>query len=304
MGRKRKGRQINGILILDKPVGISSNQALQKVKRLFNANKAGHTGNLDVPASGLLPICLGEATKISSYLLNADKTYITEVRLGITTNTGDAAGEVLQQREVNIISQAWLEEVLAEFKGDIKQIPPMFSALKHNGQRLHKLAYQGIEVEREPRPVKIHEIELLLQSETGFKIKVNCSKGTYIRTLVQDIGEKLGCGAHVLTLRRLDSGPFISGQMISLEKLEELAEEDDVEALDSLLLPMDMALFDLPKVECAGEALQSLCHGQAISVLNAPESGRLRIYSDSGEFIGIGTVLKDGRIAPKRLIII
>ena len=303
MGRspKKRGRDISGIFVLDKPAGMSSNQVLQRVKRIFNANKAGHTGNLDVPATGLLPICLGEATKVSAYLLNSDKIYRARCKLGVTTTTGDAAGEVLGTNTVPEINESILTTVLQKFKGEIEQVPPMYSALKHNGKRLYELAYQGIEVERKPRKITIHHIELIESSGDEFEIQVHCSKGTYIRTLAQDIGEELACGAHILTLRRLGSGPFQEKQMMTLSQLEQLA-KDDFEQLDELLLPMDTALADFPEVRLDEHVAHYLCQGQAVVAPGLPNEGWLRIYNDSDQFIGLGMVTGDGRVAPKRLI--
>jgi tRNA pseudouridine55 synthase len=299
--RKRRGRQVNGIVLLDKPAGISSNHALQRVKRMYDANKAGHTGSLDVPASGLLPLCLGEATKVSAFLLDADKTYIARGRLGITTTTGDAAGEVLAQKDVPDVSSAQLKSVLSKYTGKIEQIPPMFSALKHNGKRLYELAYQGIEVERKARTISIYELVLIEKTDTEFEIKVHCSKGTYIRTLVQDIGHELGCGAHTVMLRRLQSGPFFESQMLSLEALEQTAQKGHAE-LDALLMPMDTALSHLPSVTLSADVAHYLCQGQAVMVPGVPNSGSLRIYHESDDFLGIGEATGDGRVAPKRMI--
>lgn len=206
MGRRRKRklheRDVHGILLLDKPAGITSNDALQRIKSIYKAARAGHTGSLDKPATGVLPLCLGEATKISTYLLNADKTYVTVAKLGVVTSTADAEGEIVETRSVPVLKKRELERVIEQFVGDIEQVPPMYSALKVDGQRLYKLAYQGVEIERQPRSVTIHKIDLLHFNQDSFEIQVHCSKGTYIRTLVEDIGNALGCGAHVSTLRR------------------------------------------------------------------------------------------------------
>jgi tRNA pseudouridine55 synthase len=227
MGRRRKRkpheRDVHGILLLDKPAGITSNDALQIIKRLYQAARAGHTGSLDKPATGMLPLCLGEATKFSSYLLNADKTYVSVAKLGVTTSTADGEGEILETRQVPELIQRQVENAIAQFVGDIEQVPPMYSALKVDGQRLYKLAYQGLEVERKSRPVTIHQIDLLHFDEASFEIRVRCSKGTYIRTLVEDIGQALGWGAHVSTLRRLSTGPFNEAQMVSMETIENLS---------------------------------------------------------------------------------
>lgn len=299
--RKKRGRDISGILVLDKPAGMSSNGALQHVKRLYNANKAGHTGNLDVPATGLLPICLGEATKVSAYLLDSNKTYRARCKLGVTTTTADAAGEVLTTSEVPEISAVDLEKAFEKFIGDIEQVPPMYSALKHNGMRLYELAYKGIEVERKARNITIFSIKLIDFSHDEFEIDVSCSKGTYIRTLAEDIGHELGCGAHILTLRRLEAGPFKESQMMTQAELQDIAEQG-LEQLDNLLLPMDLALMNFPEVKLTEDVAFYLCQGQAVTVSGLPKSGRLRIYNKSDQFLGLGEVAEDGRLAPKRLI--
>jgi tRNA pseudouridine55 synthase len=305
MGRRRKRkpheRDVHGILLLDKPAGITSNEALQTIKRLYRAARAGHTGSLDKPATGMLPLCLGEATKISSYLLNADKCYVAVAKLGVVTSTADAEGEVLETRQVPEFNQRQLEKVIAQFVGDIEQVPPMYSALKIDGQRLYKLAYQGLEVERKSRPVTIHQIDLLHFDEDSFAIQVRCSKGTYIRTLVEDIGQALGCGAHVRSLRRLSTGPFNEGQMVSMEMIEQLSKQGD-DALDQLLVPGDSALEHLAEVNLTEEMTYYLCLGQAVSVPKAATDGLVRIYDHNHTFIGIGTILEDGRVAPKRLL--
>jgi tRNA pseudouridine55 synthase len=308
MGRRRKRkpheRDVHGILLLDKPAGITSNDALQKIKRLYRAARAGHTGSLDKPATGMLPLCLGEATKISSYLLNADKTYVAVAKLGEVTSTADAEGEILETRQVPELNRQQLEKVIAQFVGDIEQVPPMYSALKVDGQRLYKLAYQGLEVERKARPVTIKQIDLLHFDEGSFAIQVRCSKGTYIRTLVEDIGQALGCGAHVSSLRRLSTGPFNEAQMVSMETIERLSKESEGsdDALDQLLVPGDSALEHLAEVNLTEEMTYYLCLGQAVSVPQAPTDGLVRIYDHNRAFIGIGTILDDGRVAPKRLL--
>jgi tRNA pseudouridine55 synthase len=217
MGRRRStGRKVNGILLLDKPLGITSNDALQRVKHLFRARKAGHTGSLDPLATGLLPICLGEATKISAFLLDADKRYRVKVKLGVTTTTADAEGEVLEEKPITGVDQARIEAALESFRGEIDQLPPMYSAIKHKGERLYNLARQGIEVEREPRRITIHSLVLLDWQAPEFSLDVHCSKGTYVRTLAEDIGNVLGCGAHVTALHRSGVGPFGDAQMVSM----------------------------------------------------------------------------------------
>jgi len=309
MGRRRKRkpheRDVHGILLLDKPAGITSNDALQKIKRNYRAARAGHTGSLDKPATGMLPICMGEATKTSAYLLNADKTYVAVAKLGVVTNTADAEGEILETHSVPDFNQQNLEQVLAQFVGNIEQVPPMYSALKVDGQRLYKLAYQGVEVARQPRPVTIHQIDLVSFDHESLEIHVRCSKGTYIRTLVEDIGNVLGCGAHVSTLRRLSIGPFAEEQMITMENVEKQVEQGD-DALDGLLMPVDSALDHLPPVELSEDASYLLCLGQAVLMPGASgeklSEGLVRIYDQNRVFIGIGTIMDDGRIAPKRLL--
>ena len=299
--RRAKGRPVNGILLLDKPSGMTSNEALQKVKWLYFARKAGHTGSLDPLASGMLPICLGEATKVSGFLLDADKRYWVRCKLGERTATGDAEGEVLETRPVGELDAVQVEAVLARFRGTIEQVPPMYSALKHEGQRLYKLARQGVEVERQPRQVEIHELQLLALEGDSMDILVHCSKGTYVRTLVEDIGEALGCGAHVAGLRRTAVGPYQEDQMVTMERLEQLREQDKA-ALDDLLLPVESALVQWPDVELTPDAAFYLQQGQPVLVPHAPTRGWVRLYERGHRFIGMGQILDDGRVAPKRLM--
>jgi tRNA pseudouridine55 synthase len=302
MGRRRqRGRNVQGILLFDKPLGESSNKALQKVKHIYYANKAGHTGSLDPLATGLLPICFGGATKVSAFLLDADKRYWVRIKLGETTATGDSEGEILQQRSTDSVTQAVLLSVIDTFIGAIQQVPPMYSALKHQGERLYKLARDGVEVEREPRQVTIYEIKLLSCELPEFELEVHCSKGTYIRTLAEDIGEKLGCGAHVIGLRRTQVGPFSGEKMIDLAGLEALAESGK-EALDALLLPVDSAIKDWPEVHLNSDSAFYLGQGQPVIVPKAPTEGRVRIYDHTDRFLGVGEILDDGRVAPKRMI--
>lgn len=298
---KKRGRDVHGFLLLDKPVGITSNGILQRVKRLFNARKAGHTGSLDKMASGLLPVCFGEATKFSGYLLNADKQYRVTCKLGITTDTGDAAGTVKLKRSSAGINTKKLNHVLDGFHGETWQVPPMYSALKHEGTRLYQLAYQGISVERKARKIQIHKIELLSFENDQFDIEVSCSKGTYIRTLVEDIGEQLGCGAHVMALRRTASGPFNETQMVSPDTLEHDA-VNGLTALDGHLLEIDSVLQDLAVVKVVNSTATYIQQGQAVTIPHAPVEGLVRIYTEDRQFLGIGEVLNDGRITPRRLI--
>ncbi len=302
MGRRRKsGRNVKGILLLDKPLGITSNSALQDVKRLFKAQKAGHTGSLDPLADGLLPICFGAATKVSAFLLDADKHYLVRVKLGVTTTTADAEGEVLESRSVEGITESDIQRVISEFEGEIEQIPPMYSALKHKGERLYKLARDGIEVEREPRQVTIHSISMRSYAAPEFELMVHCSKGTYIRTLAEDIGERLGCGAHVTALRRTGVGPYSDDAMVSMEQIEALAEEG-FSALDKLLMPIDSALGSWPEVKLSPDGTFYLRQGQPVLVPNAPTEGMVRIYDADGVFMGAGEILDDGRVAPRRMM--
>jgi tRNA pseudouridine55 synthase len=300
--RRNRGRNVNGVLLLDKPRGLTSNAALQAVKRLFNANKAGHTGSLDPLATGVLPICLGEATKISGFLLDADKRYLATCKLGMTTDSGDADGEVKQTRPVGNIDEARLREVLESFLGTIQQVPPMHSAIKRNGTPLYKLAHQGIEVEREPREVTIHELNLVSHQDDELVLDVLCSKGTYIRTLAEDIGEALGCGAHIAALRRTAVGALGHYPMHNLDELESLAEQGGPAALDPLLLPIEASLPDWPEVRLSEDASFYLSRGQAVFVPQLKDRGWVRLFAGDDRFLGLGTVLDDGRVAPKRLL--
>ena len=300
--RRNRGRSVNGVLLLDKPVGITSNAALQMVKRLFNANKAGHTGSLDPLASGMLPICLGEATKISGFLLSADKEYRATCKLGVTTDSGDADGEVRETRPVGEFTSAQVQEVLESFLGQSQQIPPMHSAIKRDGQPLYKLAHQGIEVEREPRAITIHALKLRRLEGDELVLDVRCSKGTYIRVLAEDIGAALGCGAHIAALRRTGVGALDGHTMHTLESLQTIAEESGAGALDELLLPMESTLPDWPEVRLSEDASFYLCQGQAVFVPQLKDRGWVRLYAGDQRFLGLGTVLDDGRVAPKRLL--
>ncbi|QKT02563.1 tRNA pseudouridine(55) synthase TruB [Ectothiorhodospiraceae bacterium 2226] len=299
--RYTRGRPVNGILLLDKPAGLTSNAALQEVKRLFNARKAGHTGNLDPLATGLLPVCLGEATKMSAFLLDADKRYQGVCKLGERTNTGDAEGEVIERRPVPELTEAQVREVLARFTGTIEQIPPMHSAIKRQGQPLYKLAHQGIEVERDPRTVHIHVLELVRLEGDELEIDVHCSKGTYIRTLAEDIGAALGCGAHLASLRRSMVGPFDIADAVGLDELAELAEQGSA-AMDARLLPLDTALADWPALQLTENTSHYLRQGQPVLIPRAPTRGWVRLFGPTQRFLGVGQILDDGRVAPKRLV--
>ncbi|MEW8626236.1 MAG: tRNA pseudouridine(55) synthase TruB [Candidatus Thiodiazotropha sp.] len=303
MGRRRnRGRNINGVLLLDKPQGMTSNKALQEVKFLYKAAKAGHTGSLDPLATGLLPICFGEATKLSAFLLDADKRYLVKVKLGETTTTADAEGEVVETADPSGVTEAALLETMQEFLGEQQQLPPMYSAIKHNGERLYKLARQGIEVEREPRTIHIHGIDLLSFDLPEFEMDVRCSKGTYVRTLAEDIGKRLGCGAYVSGLRRTGVGPYDDQSMLTVEQIQEAFGEKRFAEMDEWMLPLESALADWPEVALSADAAFYMKQGQPILVPNAPTSGWVRLYANKTDFIGVGQILDDGRVAPKRLM--
>jgi len=300
---RRKGNDVDGILLLDKPLGRSSNNALQKVRYLFQAKKAGHTGSLDPLATGVLPICFGQASKVTPYLLDADKSYRCTAQLGITTTTGDKEGEVLQEREVTLFSEDDVEAVLETFRGPIQQIPPMYSALKHNGQPLYKLARQGIDIKRKPRDVTIHELVLIEKTEDTITLDVRCSKGTYIRTLAQDIGEALGFGAHLSMLRRTHVSPFNCDKLYTVEDIEKLAEEGK---LEEALLPIDTALQELPSLNLSEEETKLLRNGIKVKKADTPDSDMIRLYNQNHTFIGIGRQSKNEndeiQIAPRRMM--
>ena len=298
--RKPRGRVVNGILVLDKPVGMGSNEALQRVKRLYRARKAGHTGSLDRLASGLLPLCFGEATKLSGYLLNADKHYVATFQLGVTTTTGDAEGDVVSRRPVPEFPASTIDRAVARFRGEIEQIPPMHSALKHKGKRLYQLAHEGIVVERQPRRLTIHRFDVLRVDGDRIEVEVLCSKGTYIRTLAEDVGEVLGCGASVAALRRVGAGPFEAGDMVDLAAVESLADTGR-DALDAALRPMEAAVSQWPRVRLPEGVAFYLRKGQPVLMPHSPTEGWVRIHSEGAGFIGVGEVLDDGRIAPRRL---
>ncbi|WP_153915176.1 tRNA pseudouridine(55) synthase TruB [Shewanella sp. TC10] len=309
MARRRKGRFINGIVLLDKGTGISSNHALQRVKRLYNANKAGHTGALDPLATGMLPVCLGEATKFSQHLLDADKRYLVTAKLGERTDTSDSDGEVVQIRPVKF-EQKLLEDSLEHFRGDTMQVPSMFSALKHQGQPLYKYAREGIEVPREARPITVFELLFVSLEGDDLTLDIHCSKGTYIRTIIDDLGEMLGCGAHVTMLRRTQVAEYPYTKMVTLEQLTELAEGTDKEdessfaVLDELLLPMDTAVANFPEVNLPLESVQYIMQGQPVQASGLEPGVLVRMTSgEERQFIGIGTMNDDGLLAPKRLVV-
>ena len=299
--RRNNGRDVNGVVLLDKPQGLTSNQALQRVKRIFQAKKAGHTGSLDPLATGMLPICLGEATKISSFLLDADKRYRVNCQLGVRTDSADSDGAVIATHAVEEFSKKQILGVLERFIGEQQQIPPMYSALKQNGVPLYRLARQGIEVERQARTVTIYQLMLVELTPDTLELDVHCSKGTYVRTLVDDIGEILGCGAHVSALRRLGVGVYDGTAMHTLDELNTL-QEQGVTALNSILLPVESGLSNLPEVQLTPETGFFIQQGQAVFLPQLKCQGLVRLYMPDGVFLGIGHVLDDGRIAPKRLM--
>ncbi|ANC39635.1 tRNA pseudouridine(55) synthase TruB [Hafnia alvei] len=306
---RRRGRDINGVLLLDKHQGLSSNDVLQKVKRIYNANKAGHTGALDPLATGMLPICLGESTKFSQFLLDADKRYRVIARLGQRTNTSDADGEVVQERPVEF-TQEQLDAALEQFRGDSQQIPSMYSALKHQGKPLYEYARQGIDVPREARDITVYELQFIRWEGDELELEIHCSKGTYIRTIIDDLGEVLGCGAHVIYLRRVQVSNYPSDRMVSLEQLQQMvaaAEEAGVEprtVLDPLLLPMDTAASHLPEINLTDVVAAYVLQGQPVQVQGLPAEGMVRInVGEKRRFIGVGEVDDQGRLAPRRLVV-
>jgi tRNA pseudouridine55 synthase len=310
MSRRRrfKGRDVHGIILLDKPSGITSNDALQQVKRIYNAAKAGHTGALDPLATGMLPICFGEATKFSQFLLDADKRYRVTARLGVRTDTSDSEGSVVSVRPVSV-TESQLSLALDKFRGDILQVPSMFSALKHQGRPLYEYAREGIEIEREARPISIYSLELLEFTDDAVSLEVHCSKGTYIRSLVDDLGERLGCGAHVIQLRRTQVAKYPNDKMLSLEKLNEILDEcreqgiPPREKLDYYLLPMDSAVSNLPEVNMSSILAAYVTQGQAVMVPHALTEGFVRMtVGPEAEFIGVGEIDEDGKVAPRRLV--
>ena len=300
--RRSKGRNVSGILLLDKPLGMTSNAALQEVKQLYRARKAGHTGSLDPLASGLLPICLGSATRISAFLLDADKEYLVRVKLGEITTTADAEGEVIESHPADHVTEADLLAVLPRFTGEIQQLPPMYSAVKHKGERLYKLAREGIEVEREPRTITIHALELTGFDSPEFEMRVHCSKGTYVRTLAEDIGKALKVGAHVVGLRRTRVGPYHEADMVPLQRIQEIAQHQGTAGLDELLLPLDTGLAQWPEVHLGADSTFYIKQGQPVMVPKSPTEGWVRIYGVDDQFIGVGEIDDDGRVAPRRLL--
>ncbi|RBP33429.1 tRNA pseudouridine synthase B [Marinobacter pelagius] len=302
MSRRRKGRDVNGILVIDKPQGVTSNGILQQVKRLYGAAKAGHTGALDPLATGVLPLCFGEATKFSQMMLDSDKAYITTARLGVRTETGDSEGEVVEEKPVPPLDADQVEAVLERFRGAIEQVPSMYSALKHKGRPLYEYAREGIEVERPARPVTIYELTLLELRDNEMDLAVSCTKGTYIRSLVEDIGEALGCGAHVNALRRTMASGFTLANAHDVSELEAMRERG--ESLDGLLQAPDSALSMFPEVRLEGSAAVSILNGQQVRISNQPLEGYVRLYGEQG-FIGLAEAFPEGErvlLVPRRLV--
>ncbi|EPE7491447.1 tRNA pseudouridine(55) synthase TruB [Cronobacter universalis] len=306
---RRRGRDVHGVLLLDKPQGLSSNDALQKVKRIYNANRAGHTGALDPLATGMLPICLGEATKFSQYLLDSDKRYRVIARLGQRTDTSDADGTVVEERPVTFSEQA-LQDALESFRGDTLQVPTMFSALKYQGKPLYEYARQGIEVPREARPITVYELLFIRHEGDELELEVHCSKGTYIRTVIDDLGEKLGCGAHVIYLRRLAVSKYPVERMVTLEQLNALLEEAQTretapsELLDPLLMPMDSPAADYPVVNLPLTSSVYFKNGNPVRTSDAPSQGLVRVTEgEAQKFLGMGEIDSEGRVAPRRLVV-
>lgn len=310
MGRKRRfGRSLNGVVLIDKAQGMTSNDVVQKAKRLFFASKAGHTGALDPLATGILPICFGEATKFSQYLLDSDKVYESTFCLGVSTDTADSEGKALVETDASPVSKKSVEQAMARYRGEIDQIPPMYSALKKDGQPLYKLAREGKEVEREPRKVKIHQFDLLdfRSGEKAYaKVVIHCSKGTYVRSLAEDLGRDLGVGGHVAELRRLQTGDFSVEQARTLEALEQERGEGRAEELDHHVLGVDAAVQGLAKLELDDDSGYYFTRGQAVmdsEVYRIGEEGdTVRVFRSAGEFLGLGEITDDGRVTPKRLV--
>lgn len=304
MSRRRKGRPVNGILVVNKPQGITSSDAVQQVKRLYGAQKVGHTGSLDPLATGVLPMCLGEATKFSQYLLSSDKKYWTRIKLGVATETGDADGDVIATKDASHITKRDVELALERFRGEIQQVPSMYSALKHNGQPLYKLARQGIVVEREARCITIFSNELAAFNGDSIELELHCTKGTYVRTIAEELGAALGVGAHVTGLHRRAAGPFVEADMMTIEQLQDEREKDV--SLDQFLRPIASAVGQWPEVVLTDATAFYVRQGQPVQVPHAPTSGWVRLSEKANGkdnmFLGVGEVLDDGRVAPRRLV--
>ncbi|WP_261643865.1 tRNA pseudouridine(55) synthase TruB [Erwinia mallotivora] len=306
---RRRGRDVHGVLLLDKPQGLSSNDALQKVKRLFSANRAGHTGALDPLATGMLPICLGEATKFSRYLLDSDKRYRVIARLGQRTDTSDADGQIISERPLNFTQQQ-LDDAIDRFRGETQQVPSMYSALKYQGRKLYEYAREGIDVPRESRSIVVYELKFIRWEGNELELEIHCSKGTYIRTITDDLGEMLGCGAHVIYLRRLQVATYPIAGMVTLEQLVTLNEEalrserPAADLLDSLLMPLDSPAAAYPEVNLLNAAAAYFKQGQPVQVPHVPAKGLVRVTEGSDhKFIGMAEIIDDGRVAPRRLVV-
>jgi len=296
LSKRKSGRNVNGIILLDKRLGVSSNRALQEVRRLFNANKAGHTGSLDPLATGLLPLCFGEATKVSAMMLDDNKRYQAVVKLGVMTDTGDAEGEIIEQKPVPELTQQLIEDCLNGFVGEIDQVPPMYSALKHNGRKLYELAREGKTVERKARRISIFELKLLDSTADSLTLDVFCSKGTYIRSLAEDIGHKLGCGGTITALRRTQSGQFKLEDALTIEQCQAMS----LEQLTAGLLAVDQPLCDVPIIELSEQQAVLIKHGQQIQHGTETIQGLVRMYSEQ-VFLGLGELLLNGKLVPKKI---
>jgi tRNA pseudouridine55 synthase len=294
-------KPINGLIIVDKPMGMTSNRCLQKVRQLFRAQKAGHTGSLDPLATGVLPLCFGEATKISQFLLESDKIYSATIKLGIATDTGDSEGAVISSSEVPDFDPATIDQVVQSFTGSIDQVASNYSALKQNGVPLYKLARAGKKIEPKSRKITIHYIKILAWNSPDIDIEVSCSKGTYIRSLAEDIGAKLGTGAHITALRRLKAGPFKLEQSYTIESLQAMQLTNDGKELQDCLLMLDVAISDLPLINLNQEQTLKLRQGQLVQLNQELRAGQFRIYFE-GEFIGLAALRDDGNLAAKRLM--
>ena len=297
MSRRKSGRNVHGILLLDKRLSVSSNRALQEVRRLYNANKAGHTGSLDPLATGLLPLCFGEATKVSAMMLDDNKRYQVVVKLGVMTDTGDAEGKIIEEKPVPELSLEEIEECLQGFSGEIDQVPPMYSALKHNGKKLYELAREGKVIERKARKITIFDLKLLNTTSDSLTLDVFCSKGTYIRSLAEDIGHKLGCGGTVVELRRMQAGQFKIEDALTLEQLQQM----DPEKLKGLLIDVDKPLEGMPALELSASQAILIRQGQQINMEKTDTiQGMVRMYSEQ-VFLGLGEMLLDGKLLPKKI---
>ena len=300
--RRNRSRDISGIVVLNKAAGLSSNSALQEVKKLYEANKAGHAGSLDPLATGVLPVCLGEATKVSQFLLDSDKRYRTRIKLGIRTDSGDSEGTVIEQHEKVSVSRKVVEHALTKFKGEVEQLPPMHSALKIKGVPLYKFARKGITIERKTRLISVYKIELVNVGNGELELDIACSKGTYIRTIADDLGQELGCGAHIIKLHRTQAGVFEEADCISSKELAMEKASMGLDKIDQHLIPMDQAILDLPEVKLPSSTASYVKNGQSVLVRHVPEEGLVRMYEEE-QFIGIGCIDDEGKVAPRRLIV-